>query len=52
VEVGNVFALEFGVPCPEPGHGWVTLEENVLVTEQGVEWLSHRQHAIRVLHSS
>jgi Xaa-Pro aminopeptidase len=49
VEADNVFAIEFGVPCPEPGHGWVSLEENVLVTEQGVEWLSRPQRAIRVL---
>lgn len=49
VEAGNVFALEFAVPCPEAGHGWVSLEENVLVGEQGVEWLSRRQRALRLI---
>lgn len=52
VEEGNVFALEFAVPCPEPGHGWVSLEENVLVGAQGVEWLSRRQRALRLIAAS
>jgi Xaa-Pro aminopeptidase len=49
VEVGNVFALEFAVPCPEPGHGYVSIEENVVLEESGVRWLSNRQQELRVI---
>jgi Xaa-Pro aminopeptidase len=49
VEVGNVFALEFAVPCPEPGHGYVSIEENVVLEESGVRWLSKRQRELRVI---
>jgi Xaa-Pro aminopeptidase len=40
VEVGNVFALELGVPT---GAGLVGLEEDVFVTAAGCEFLSTRQ---------
>lgn len=49
VEAGNVFALEFAVPCPEPGHGWVSLEEDVLVGDDGITWLSQPQRALRLI---
>jgi Xaa-Pro aminopeptidase len=50
VEAGNVFALEFAVPCAEPGHGWVSLEENVAVGEDGaLAWLSRRQSELRLI---
>lgn len=49
VEEGNVFALEYAIPCPEPGSGWVSLEEDVLVGEVGITWLSRRQRALRLL---
>ena len=38
VEEGNVFTLEFGTAVP--GRGYIGLEEDVLVTADGVEWLS------------
>ncbi|MEO8286493.1 MAG: Xaa-Pro peptidase family protein [Chloroflexota bacterium] len=41
VEVGNVFTLELGVAVPN--RGYVGLEEDVLVTESGLEWLSTPQ---------
>jgi len=41
VEPGNIFTLELGVSLP--GYGFVGLEEDVLVTEGGVEWLSRPQ---------
>lgn len=41
IEAGNVFAIELGAEVP--GYGWVCLEEDVLVTENGVEWLSTPQ---------
>ncbi len=44
VEAGNVFAIELGAPVEE--RGWVYLEENVLVTEEGVEWLSTPQEEL------
>ncbi|HSN93958.1 MAG TPA: Xaa-Pro peptidase family protein, partial [Anaerolineaceae bacterium] len=44
VEAGNVFTLELGVPVP--GYGFIGLEEDVLVLEDGLEWLSHPQEQI------
>ncbi len=44
VEAGNVFTLELGAAVP--GRGYVGLEEDVLVTETGVEWLSKPQRKI------
>ncbi len=47
VEAGNVFAIELGAPVP--GKGWVYLEEDVLVTETGAEWLSQPQSELRLI---
>ena len=44
VEEGNVFTLEYGAPVP--GRGYVGLEEDVLVTSDGVEWLSTPQREL------
>jgi Xaa-Pro aminopeptidase len=41
VEEGNVYALEFGTAVP--GRGYIGLEEDVVVTRGGVEWLSTPQ---------
>jgi Xaa-Pro aminopeptidase len=41
VEVGNVFAIELGVSVP--GRGYIGREENVLVAEDGAEYLSDPQ---------
>ena len=41
VEEGNVFTLEYGTAVP--GRGYIGLEEDVLVTSAGVEWLSTPQ---------
>ncbi len=41
VEAGNIFTLELGVKVP--GRGFVGLEEDVLVTPSGIEWLSKPQ---------
>lgn len=41
VEPGNVFAIELGAKVE--GHGLVYLEENVLVTDEGLQWLSTPQ---------
>ncbi len=40
-EVGNVFTLELGVSLPK--RGYMSLEEDVLVTSSGIEWLSKPQ---------
>ncbi len=48
VERGNVFTLEPSVLLPE--FGLVGIEENVLVTEFGCEFLSRRQTELPVLH--
>jgi Xaa-Pro aminopeptidase len=44
VEVGNVFTLELGTFVP--GRGYIGLEEDVLVTKDGLEWLSTPQREI------
>ena len=44
VEEGNVFTLEFGTPVP--GRGYIGLEEDLLVTADGVEWLSTPQREL------
>lgn len=44
VEEGNVFTLEYGTAVP--GRGYIGLEEDVLVTADGVEWLSTPQRDI------
>lgn len=47
VEAGNIFTLELHVVVPE--RGIMSLEEDVLVTEQGVEYLSHPQTSLRYI---
>jgi Xaa-Pro aminopeptidase len=47
VEVGNVFTLELHVQVPD--RGIMSLEEDVLVTEDGVEYLSTPQTALRLI---
>ena len=44
VEEGNVFTLEYGTAVP--GRGYIGLEEDVLVTATGVEWLSSPQRDV------
>jgi Xaa-Pro aminopeptidase len=48
VEVGNIFTLELHVVVPE--RGMMSLEEDVLVTESGVEYLSVAQTKLRYIH--
>jgi Xaa-Pro dipeptidase len=47
VEVGNIFTLELGVAVPS--RGFVGLEEDVLVTDHGLEWLSTPQREIWIV---
>ncbi len=47
VEAGNIFTLELGVEVP--GVGYVALEEDVLVTETGMEWLAPPQTELMVV---
>ena len=44
VEEGNVFTLEYGTAVPD--RGYIGLEEDVLVTSAGVEWLSTPQREL------
>jgi Xaa-Pro aminopeptidase len=46
LEVGQVYTLEPGLEIP--GHGYIGLEEDVLVTEHGVEFLTTPQTALVV----
>lgn len=48
VEAGNIFTLELHVVVPD--RGMMSLEEDVLVTEQGVEYLSKPQTNLRYIH--
>ncbi len=48
VEAGNIFTLELHVVVPE--RGMMSLEEDVLVTKSGVEYLSMPQTALRYIH--
>jgi len=47
VEAGNVFTLELHVVVPE--RGVMSLEEDVLVTADGVEYLSTPQRELRII---
>lgn len=47
VEVGNIFTLELHVVVPE--RGMMSLEEDVLVTADGVEYLSEPQTSLRYI---
>jgi Xaa-Pro aminopeptidase len=44
VEEGNVFTVEYGASVP--GRGYIGLEEDLLVTADGVEWLSTPQREL------
>ncbi|GJM44153.1 MAG: peptidase M24 [Gemmatimonadota bacterium] len=48
VEQGNVFTLEPSILLPD--HGMIALEEMVLVTAEGCEFLSKRQMELPILH--
>lgn len=48
VEVGNIFTLELHVTLPE--RGIMSLEEDVLITEKGVLYLSTPQTELRYIH--
>ncbi len=41
IEAGNIFAIELGVQVP--GYGYIGCEENVVVTDEGAEYLSDPQ---------
>lgn len=49
VEAGNIFTLELHVVVPE--RGMMSLEEDVLVTSEGVEYLSTPQTELRYIRS-
>jgi Xaa-Pro aminopeptidase len=44
VEEGNVYTLEYGIAVPN--RGYIGLEEDVLVTADGIEWLSNPQREL------
>lgn len=47
VEPGNVFTLELGVPTSQ---GFIGLEEDVVVTDRGCEFLSSFQRELMLIH--
>lgn len=50
VEAGNVYTIEPSIQLP--GVGWIATEEDVLVTEDGLEWLSTPQTGLIVVQAS
>ncbi|HEU5086446.1 MAG TPA: M24 family metallopeptidase, partial [Roseiflexaceae bacterium] len=46
VEAGNVYTLELGI---ETSAGYIGIEEDVLVTENGCEFLSTRQRELMLI---
>lgn len=49
IEVGQVYTIEPRLPIP--GHGVATVEDMLVVTENGYEWLSHPQTQIYLIDS-
>jgi Xaa-Pro dipeptidase len=49
LEPGQVFTLELGVENVEGKRGYLGLEEMVVVTSKGIEWLSERQTTLPLL---
>ena len=49
VEAGNVFTLELGTRVPN--RGYVSLEEDVVVTARGMEWLTQPQTELMLVKS-
>jgi Xaa-Pro aminopeptidase len=47
IEEGNVFAIELGVAVP--GRGYIGREENVVITTNGAEYLSHPQEQLWIV---
>ena len=47
LEAGNVFAIELGVAVE--GYGYVGLEDNILVTEDGAAWLTDPEDEMWVI---
>jgi Xaa-Pro aminopeptidase len=47
VEAGNIFTLELGAHVP--GYGIVSLEEDVLVTDHGLEWVGKPQTGMMIV---
>ena len=50
VEEGHVYTLEYGAPVD--GRGYIGLEEDVLVTADGIEWLSTPQRELWLVASA
>ncbi|MBD3336018.1 MAG: hypothetical protein GF355_10940 [Candidatus Eisenbacteria bacterium] len=48
IEEGNVFTFELGIENLD-GRGYLGLEEMVVVTREGIRWLSHPQTMLPVL---
>lgn len=49
LEAGQVFTLELGIENVDGWRGYLGLEEMVVVTETGIEWLSDRQTTLPLL---
>ena len=52
VEIDQVYAVEYGIPTHEPYLGWVSVEDDLRITADGVEWLVPPQREIKLLHGA
>lgn len=46
IEVGQVYATEYAIPTSDPFVGWVSVEDDLQITADGVEWLAPPQRAL------
>jgi Xaa-Pro aminopeptidase len=49
IEADQVFAVEYGFPTRDPYRGWVSVEDDLRITPDGVEWLCEPQREIGLI---
>ena len=49
IAVGQVYAVEYGIPTSDPYVGWVSVEDDLHITPDGVAWMVTPQREIGLL---